>query len=281
MSKLATKLKLNQSTTFKAERHGFHIVRPSPWPFLTSISLLNIILGILFVFNDFEISNTRLLLNFIFFFLVIGMWFRDIVIEATFQGYHTSMVQRNLRTGMITFLLSETMFFFGFFWCYFYMSVSPSIWIGCTWPPIGIQPIDPSGVPLLNTILLVSSGVCVNLAHKAMLNKQGRKDVFLGLGTSISLGILFTLMQYFEYTVSTFSINDSIYGSIIFLATGFHGLHVIIGTIALIVCFIRHYYYHFEIDHHLGFEFSIWYWHFVDITWLLLYLIFYCWGYNY
>jgi cytochrome c oxidase subunit 3 len=272
---------LKKSTKFSAEKHGFHLVRPSPWPFCTSMSLLNLIIYSLLIFNDYNTSLLSLILCFWLFLSVIGMWFRDIVIEATFQGKHTWKVQRGLRMGMIIFLLSETMFFFGFFWCFFYMSVSPSVWIGCTWPPAGIIPLDPTLLPLLNTIILISSGISANFSHKSMLVRHGRYDVMIGLGISIFFGILFTGFQLWEYSLATFSINDGIYGSIFYVSTGFHGLHVIIGTTALIVCLIRHICYHFTMEHHLGFEFSLWYWHFVDIVWILLYLCIYCWGYRY
>jgi cytochrome c oxidase subunit 3 len=275
------KLYLPDSKSFSAEKHGFHLVRPSPWPFLTSVGLFQIIVYTLLLFHGFETSNFIFFLSFLFLFIVIGMWFRDIVIESTFQGFHTSRVQRGLRYGMILFLISETMFFFGFFWCFFYMSISPSIWIGCTWPPVGIEPLNPFMLPLLNTIILVSSGISANFSHKSMLWKYGRNDVTVGLSISILLGVAFTCFQLWEYSIASFSINDGIYGSIFYVATGFHGLHVIIGTIALIVCLIRHLNYHFQLEHHLGFEFSLWYWHSVDVIRIFLYVFIYCWGYRF
>ena len=271
------KLNLKKSKKFRAERHGFHLVRPSPWPLLTSFGLLQLIIYILWIFHDFKTTKIGLFLRLLYLALVIGMWFRDVVIESTFQGFHTSKVQELHRLGMILFLVSETMFFFSIFWCYFYMSISPSIWIGCTWPPEGITPINPTELPLLNTLVLISSGISATFAHRAMLHKSGRTDVFYGLGVSILLGLLFTCLQWWEYTIAPFSINDGIYGSIFFFSTGFHGAHVIIGTIALTVCFIRHYYYQFQLEHHLGFEFSLWYWHFVDVVWICLYLCIYWW----
>jgi len=213
--------------------------------------------------------------------MIVGMWFRDVIVEATFQGFHTIAVQQALKHGMAVFLFSETMFFFGFFWCFFYMSLSPSIWIGCTWPPIGIQPINPALIPLLNTMLLISSGISASLSHKSMLRKDGRDNVKTGLIISITLGEIFTLFQLWEYSTASFSINDGIYGSIFYVATGFHGLHVLIGTTALVVSLIRHELYHFQLEHHIGFELSLWYWHFVDVIWILLYLAIYCWGYRY
>jgi heme/copper-type cytochrome/quinol oxidase subunit 3 len=272
---------LKRSNKFSAERHGFHLVRPSPWPIVTSAMIFTIALYSLKIFHGFEYSKARLVFYVVLFLYGIGMWFRDIVIEATMQGHHTSVVQRGLRYGMVVFLISESMFFFGFFWCFFYMSIAPSIWIGCTWPPEGITPVDPYSIPLLNTILLISSGVTAVFAHKSMTYRFGRYNVFRGLGLSIAYGIAFTCFQMWEYKTAGFSINDSIYGSIFYVSTGFHGLHVIIGTVALIVCFIRHYYYHFTMEHHIGFECSLWYWHFVDVIWILLYIFVYIWGNRY
>jgi cytochrome c oxidase subunit 3 len=272
---------LNKSKSIKAERHGFHLVRPSPWPILTSFGLFQLVLYVLLIFHDFKTTKIGLLLRLIYLILVIGMWFRDVVIESTFQGFHTSRVQQIHRDGMVLVLVSETMFFFSIFWCFFYMAISPSIWIGCTWPPAGIEPIDPTGLPLLNTIILVSSGISATFAHRSMLVRTGRIDVFIGLTVSVILGLFFTMFQLWEYSEAQFSINDGIYGSIFYFATGFHGFHVIIGTIALIVCIIRHYFYHFQMEHHLGLEFSLWYWHFVDVIWIFLFIFIHWWGYKF
>jgi cytochrome c oxidase subunit 3 len=271
---------LSNSNFVKAELHGFHLVKPSPWPFLTAISIFELVLALLVVFSELKSAFM------VFFYLtqlciIVGMWFRDIVIEATFQGFHTSDVQRGLRYGMALFLVSEFMFFFSFFWCFFHSSLSPSIWIGCVWPPAGIVPLNPFLLPLLNTIILVSSGISATYSHKSMTRIEGRKDVFNSLLYSIVLGIFFTVCQIIEYLNSEFSINDSVYGSIFYLATGFHGLHVLIGTTALLVCLIRHWRYHFCVEHHLGFEFSLWYWHFVDVVWIFLYLVVYIWGWKF
>lgn len=177
------------------------------------------------------------------------------------------------------------MFFFSFFWAYFYCSISPNIFIGCVWPPKGIIPINPWTLPFLNTIILISSGVFLTWAHRAItsdgdwyVSHKLRLEVIIALFFTIILGVIFTLCQYYEYVHATFTIADSIYGSIFYIITGFHGLHVIIGTIFLIVCFFRHLFYHFTIDHHVGFEAAIWYWHFVDVVWLFIFVSIYWWG---
>jgi len=160
------------------------------------------------------------------------------------------------------------------------MSISPSVWIGCTWPPMGIEPIHPFGLPLLNTVVLLSSGVSGTFAHKSMSHINKRYEVIHGLIISIVYGIIFTCLQLWEYQNAPFSISDGIYGSIFYVATGFHGIHVIIGTVALSVCLYRQYRRHFHVDHHIGLELAMWYWHFVDIIWILLYLLVYIWGYR-
>jgi heme/copper-type cytochrome/quinol oxidase subunit 3 len=201
-------------------------------------------------------------------------------------------VQKGLRLGFILFIISEIMFFFSFFWAFFHSSVSPSIWIGAVWPPIGIQTINPWALPLLNTIILLSSGITVTWAHKAILcpgyivnipegeiiRQNYRKVVIMGLVSTILLGLFFTNIQLFEYKHANFSINDGIYGSVFYLLTGFHGFHVLIGTIFLFICLLRHIAYHFTSDHHLGLEMAIWYWHFVDIVWIFLFIFVYVWG---
>ena len=270
---------LSNSKSVTAELHGFHMVRPSPWPILTSICIFELVLALLSVFHEVG-SAFMAIYFFVQLNVVIAMWFRDVVVEATFQGFHTSEVQKGLRYGMTLFLVSEFMFFFSFFWCFFHSSLSPSVWIGCVWPPLGITALNPFLLPLLNTVILISSGISATYSHKAMTKVDGRWEVIESLSYSILLGIFFTVCQLGEYLNAEFTIVDGIYGSIFYLATGFHGLHVLIGTTALLVCLIRHFRYHFCIEHHLGFEFSLWYWHSVDVVWIFLYLAVYVWGWN-
>ena len=186
---------------------------------------------------------------------------------------------------MILFIVSEVMFFFGFFWAYFHFSLSPAIEIGCLWPPYSIQVFDYLHIPLYNTFILLVSGVCVTWCHHNIILKKNEtvdkylvEDTIIALILTILLAIHFTGYQLLEYTEASFNISDSVYGSIFFMATGFHGFHVLVGTFFLFVCLIRLWKGHFSINHHLGLEFAIWYWHFVDVVWLFLYVCVYWWA---
>lgn len=255
--------------------HPFHLVDKSPWPIVGSTGLLTIILGIIIWFHSFNIQ--LLLLGFLIIALTIYQWWRDVVRESTFQGLHTSSVITRIKLGIILFITSEVLFFLSFFWAFFHRRLRPSIELGINWPPQGINSFNPINIPILNTIVLLSSGVTITWAHNSLICNN-YTQTFQGLFLTIILGFYFTLLQLLEYIESPFCIRDSVYGSTFFLATGFHGLHVIIGTIFILVCFIRSRNLHFNSDHHLGFEASAWYWHFVDVVWLFLYISIYWWG---
>lgn len=255
------------------QNHPFHLVTPSPWPFLISISLLNNLIRIIRWFHNLNYIITFTIPSTL---LCIYQWWRDIIREATFQGLHTPNVYNNIRIGIILFIISEIIFFFSFFWAYFHSSLSPRIEIGQLWPPIGIKPFNPLDIPLLNTIVLISSGLTITWSHHSILKIKffnRKKRLFI----TILLGIYFTILQLFEYIEAPFTIADSIYGSTFFITTGFHGLHVIIGTLFLFIIYIRLKYNHFRSLHHFGFEAATWYWHFVDIVWLFLYISIYWW----
>lgn len=282
-------------------RHGFHLVTPSPWPFFTAINLVAIVFGTVGYLHSFIFGYILLPYSIFLLAFLLSRWWRDVVIEGTFEGKHTRVVQSALRLGFIFFIISEAMFFFGFFWSFFHSSLSPSIQIGCVWPPKGITVFKWYQVPLLNTVILLTSGAMITWAHQGFLMPKPQKYffpilghgyyentvgfhfedriiVFCGLFNTVILGLLFTLIQGYEYVTAPFSISDGIYGSIFFVSTGFHGLHVIVGTIFLIVGLIRHYHYHFTKNHHVGFETAAWYWHFVDVVWLFLFVCIYVWG---
>jgi len=257
------------------QNHPYHLVEIRPWPLIGSLAALFITLGTVQWFNY---SNRFLIkIGTIIILLTIFQWWRDIIRERTFQGSHSFKVAQGIRWGIILFITSEVFFFLSFFWAFFHSSLSPNIELGIIWPPIGIYPFNPLKIPLLNTIILLSSGVTITWAHHALL-KNNYSQTLQSLVLTIILGIYFTILQGYEYLEASFSIADSIYGSSFFIATGFHGLHVIIGTIFIITIIFRHYSPHFSNQHHFGFEAAAWYWHFVDVVWLFLYITIYWWG---
>jgi cytochrome c oxidase subunit 3 len=207
----------------------------------------------------------------------VFFWFRDVVREATYQGHHSPVVQIGLRYGMLLFIASEVMFFAAFFWAFFDSSLFPKEATGGVWPPKGVLPFDPLSLPLLNTLILLTSGVTVTWAHHA-LREGDRQGLLQGLGLTVFLGLCFTGVQAYEYSHAAFGFREGIYPSTFFMATGFHGFHVIVGTIFLIVCWFRAYRGDFKPDHHFGFEAAAWYWHFVDVVWLFLFICVYLWG---
>lgn len=253
----------------------FHLVTKSPWPILTSLRVINNLISVTAWFNK---TNTLVLLSIPCTIICAIQWWRDVTRESTYQGFHTLWVYNGLRLGIILFIMSEVLFFVSFFWAYFHLSLAPSIDIGQLWPPIGIKPFNPYDIPLLNTIILVSSGISITWTHHSILNKNFNERNTRLLIT-ILLGVYFTCLQAIEYLESPFTISDSVYGSTFFVATGFHGLHVIIGTLFLIVCLNRLIINHFSSYHHFGFEASAWYWHFVDVVWLFLFISIYWWRY--
>jgi cytochrome c oxidase subunit 3 len=257
-------------------QHYYHIVDKSPWPLLVSCSLLLTTTGAAKWFH-YQDNGFFLLTGICITILNLILWWRDVIREGTFEGSHTKVVQKGLRIGFILFILSEVMFFFSFFWAFFNSSLAPGIEIGCVWPPLLIKTFSPFSVPLLNTLILLLSGVSITWVHYALI-LGSRKDAKEGFMLTLFLGFMFTGFQVMEYFEAPFSISDGIYGATFFMLTGFHGIHVLVGATFITVCFFRFLKHHFTRKHHLGFEFAAWYWHFVDVVWLFLYLIIYCWG---
>jgi cytochrome c oxidase subunit 3 len=257
------------------QKHPWHLVDPSPWPALGATSALVLTVGAVLYFHGGGpwVAVAGLLLT----LLTMALWWRDVIKEATFQGFHTTPVQIGMRYGMLLFIASEVMFFVAWFWAFFNASLFPTEAMGGVWPPDGIVTFDPWNLPFLNTLILLTSGVTVTWAHHALI-EGNRKHTLAGLALTIGLGLIFTGVQAFEYAHAPYGFQEGIFPTTFFMATGFHGFHVIVGTIFLIVCFFRAYKGHFKPDHHFGFEAAAWYWHFVDVVWLFLFTCIYWWG---
>ncbi len=292
------------------QKHPYHLVDPSPWPFVGSIAAFVLAMGAVIYMHPGMVGMTTgawwmFLPGGLLVFYTMYMWWRDVIREAEFGGHHTKVVQLGLRYGMILFIASEVMFFAAFFWAFFdnflYGTELRQEWrthaLGGQWPPANVSVFDPWDLPLINTLILLLSGVTVTWAHHA-LREGNRKDLIRGLTCTVILGVSFSALQAVEYLQAPFSfqrgfnadcnfmqfvetctlVKGSTYSSTFFMATGFHGAHVIIGTIFLFVCLMRARRGEFTPKQHFGFEAAAWYWHFVDVVWLFLFFAIYIFG---
>ena len=250
----------------------FHLVTSSPYPLLVSNSLGLLMIGIILNFDS--LSTIILELGIIIMIINIILWLSDIIIESTYLGLHTYEVEKGLSIGIILFIITEVILFISIFWALYHSNLSPTLSIGCIWPPIGIIIINAITIPLLNSIILLSSSISITTAHYSMIARI-RLYTINYIIITIFKAIYFIILQYIEYTYNTFTITDSIYGTIFYSLTGLHGIHIIIGLIFIIISLIRIYIYQITDYHHLGIIISIGYWHFVDILWLFVYTTIY------
>lgn len=257
-------------------KHPFHLVDVSPWPLIGAVGSLCIVGGLVTTIHRY--GRALLWIGLLIILNTAVQWWRDVTREATFQGKHTAKVERGMRMGILLFISSEVFFFLAFFWAFFHSALSPNVEVGSVWPPVGVPAINPFDVPLLNTSILLSSGATITWAHIALLDDRWMESQIRIL-TTVFLGLYFSLLQGLEYHWAGFALADGIYGRTFYVATGFHGLHVIIGTLFIAVITYRNLYFHFSKGHHFGFEASAWYWHFVDVIWLFLFLTIYWWGF--
>ena len=269
-----------------AKHHDYHLVNPSPWPAVGGAAAFILAIGAVSWMHGGHWAVMAL--GFALVLYVMFMWWRDVINEAH-AGDHTPVVSLHLRYGMIMFIASEVMFFVAWFWAFFDASLFADEAIQASrvavtegvWPPKGTAIFDPWHLPLVNTLILLTSGTTVTWAHHALLNND-RQGLKWGLIATVALGALFTAVQAYEYAHAAFAFSrdngGNIYGSTFFMATGFHGFHVLIGTIFLLVCLFRALKGHFTPKQHFGFEAAAWYWHFVDVVWLFLFACIYVWA---
>ena len=260
-------------------KQPYHLVDPSPWPIIGAFTGGATLTGI--VLASHYHSWWLLILGLLGTLGVMFGWWREVLKESSTPGMHSTIVRLGLRYGVIMFIASEVMFFVGFFWAFFHFALYPDHVSGAAtaiWPPKGVLTFDPFGLPLLNTMILLLSGTTVTWAHHGILHND-RKALIQGLTITVVLGLLFTCLQAWEYSMAPFKFyGGGVYPSVFFLATGFHGFHVIIGTIFLAVCLWRATKGHFTAERHFGFEAAAWYWHFVDVVWLFLFICVYWWA---
>ena len=266
------------------KNHDYHILPPSPWPFMGAASAFVMLGGAVFWMKGGTPAAT--VLGFLGVLYTMYVWWRDVISESH-AGDHTPVVRIGLRYGMILFIISEVMFFSAWFWTFFKHAIFPMTGdfgleatadaIDGTWPPEGIVTFNPWDLPLINTLILLLSGTTLTWAHHELIDGK-RSNLIWGLLATVLLGALFTIFQAYEYAHAEFGFSGNIYGAAFFMATGFHGFHVIVGTIFLAVCLLRARAGDFTPEQHVGFEAAAWYWHFVDVVWLFLFASVYIWG---
>ena len=261
------------------KNHDYHILTPSIYPFLGAAAAFVMLFGAVQWMHDS--GPWMFLIGFVAVLYTMFGWWSETVKE-NIVGDHTPVVQIGLRYGVILFIMSEVMFFSAWFWTFFKHAMYPmgpeSPMKDAVWPPAGIETFDAWHLPLINTLILLCSGAAATWAHHALVHEENREDMKWGLIISIALGALFTVFQVYEYSHAAFGFSGNIYGATFFMATGFHGFHVLVGTIFLFICLMRVYAGHFTAKNHIGFEAAAWYWHFVDVVWLFLFAAVYLWG---
>jgi len=261
------------------QKHDYYLVDPSPWPIVGSIAAFCLTLGAALWMHGRAPGGTLMLLGFVGVIFTMFVWWRDVLREAI-RGDYSDVVAKMLRIGMVLFIASEVLFFVAWFWAFFWGALVPPETVAATWPPEGVEPVPAWSIPFLNTMILLLSGTTVTWAHHA-LREGDQQTCFKALALTCALGIIFTSFQVYEYIHAIhegLTLTTGVFGSTFYMATGFHGFHVLVGTIFLLVCTKRAYDMTFKADRHVGFEAAAWYWHFVDVVWLFLFVCVYVWG---
>lgn len=272
----------NAEFTTTGKPHPYHLVRPSIWPFVGSIAAGILATGAVLYMHEVKIADIQvgfkgIIIGLLAVLATMFFWWKDVIFEAVTEKAHSPIAQIGLRYGMALFIASEVMFFVAFFWAFFNGALFPTEAVGFVWPPANIEVIPPFGLPFLMTMILLLSGCTVTWAHHAII--EGHNDQAIqALGITVALGVVFLCFQVYEYAHAHFGFTEGIYPSSFFMATGFHGFHVFVGTVFLFVCYRRAKLGHFTPKSHFGFEAAAWYWHFVDVVWLFLFIAIYWWG---
>nr|ADA62256.1 cytochrome oxidase subunit 3 [Mengenilla australiensis] len=257
------------------QNQPFYIISHSPWPIILSLNLINMFMNMI---NWLNMKNKSLMIiSFLMLFIISLLWWRDIIRESSLLGFHTFKIYTMLKWSMILFIISELLLFISFFWNFFHNSIIPNYNLMNFWPPKSIYTFNYLEIPLLNTMILLISSIFITWSHYALIN-QKHKNMMISLIITIILGIYFICLQIFEYYHAKFNFFDSIYSSSFFIATGFHGIHVIIGSLFLLSISIRQMIFFMSSSHHFNFEGASWYWHFVDLIWLFLFISIYWWS---
>lgn len=284
-----THFNTDNKNIFSGYAHPFHIVDPSPWPFTTSMGLWYLAFTTVAFFYNYVHSILNIVFGIVYLCTSLAFWWRDVIRESTYEFKHTPYVRRGLLNGVLLFIISEVMFFFGFFWAFFHSSLAPSQYIGGIWPPLVIDSISPWQLPLVNTLCLLLSGVTLTIAHRQLnglpyynqtvsLQWPLVRRLILWMQITVFLGIFFLCCQAVEYYLSPFTFQDTVFGGTFYILTGLHGLHVLVGATFLLVCLWRASRLHFTLWKQVGFKAAVWYWHFVDVVWIFLYIVIYIWS---
>lgn len=276
-SKLDSSFSSATASSSTLRHHPFHLVDPSPWPFLTSLSALWLTTGGVLYFHQYAMGGTVVLGAILCLVYTVSLWWRDVMRESRLDC-HTAKVKRGLHLGMLFFIVTEAMFFVGMLWAFMHAALMPTVQIGMCWPPVGILPVKADSWharPILNTWLLLASYFTANNA-KHKMDLGDRKGCAIYLILTITLGVIFSFYQYLEYTDASFTFSDSIFGSTFYLTTGFHGFHVIIGFLYLTVCLLS--LKDTSPTRSTALDLAVLYWHFVDVIWVFLLILLYFWG---
>nr|YP_009919779.1 Cox3 [Metschnikowia dekortorum]QMQ98432.1 Cox3 [Metschnikowia dekortorum] len=257
--------------------HPFHLVSPSPWPLYTSFALMNLAMSMGLTAHSYMNNNMYILINMFNLTYVLTLWFKDVMAESTYLGDHTRAVKNGLTQGFYLFVISEILIFASLFWAYLHSSLNPTMEMGMSWPPAGMEAMSPNELPLLNTIVLLASGVTMTMGHHALINSN-RNDTLYGFIFTTLLIFMFMILQFLEFMYAPFTISDSVYGSTFFATTGTHGIHMVSILAMLSLCTWRVYNYDFTNNSHVFAETTVLYTHVLDMLWLFMYMMCYWWG---